>query len=139
MNKDQIESVLKINGCVGNCSADEIRAILLGASYSESEVDRALQILNQKDMTQTVRADGLHTVFYTDGHLKPREISGLLGIDVDVDFNTQNLKEKGSHKFTILEFFVIAGLAAVFALSGTVAYMYVNEIGVFHPLELVKS
>ena len=138
MNRNQIESVLKINGCTGNCSDAEIRAVLLGASYSESEVDRAIDILNQQDLTQTVRSDGLHTVFYTDNALKPREISGLLGIDVDVDFDQKSV-EKAPSGFSLFEVVVIVTLAAAFAVSGTLIYMYMNEIGVFHPIAMAKS
>lgn len=139
MNKNQIQSVLKINGCTGDCSDEQIREILLGARYSEAEVERALQILRERDLTQTVRADGLHTVFYTDNHLRASEISGLLGIDVDVDFDTRKAKEEQVPRFTFFEIIVIAALASVFAISGTVLYMYMNQIGIFHPLEIVRS
>lgn len=131
MNRNQLKSILKINGYTEDASDDDVRAVLLQAKYSESEIENALIILRQSDVKPMVRSDGLHTVFYSDSHLKPREIAGLLGIEVDFEASSFRLEEKKS--FNLNEVLIIMVLSAVIAILGIVIYMYSNQIGFFHP------
>lgn len=131
MNRNQLKSILKINGYSESASDDEIRSLLLKAKYSETEIENALLILRQTDVQPMVRSDGLHTVFYTDSHLKPREIAGLLGVQVDFDASSFRLEEKD--QFNFKEVMIIAGLSIVIAITGVFIYMYLNQIGFFHP------
>jgi len=134
MNRNQLKAVLKINGYTEESSDADIRAVLLSASYSKTEVERALLTLRQSEGLQAARADGLHTVFYSDNHLRPSEISGLLGIDIDVNFQNQTENRHTTNSFSLFEGLFIIGLAIVCAAFGIFMYMYINSIGVFHSI-----
>lgn len=134
MNKNQLTAVLKINGYDLHSTDDDIRAVLLGAKYTESEVEKALVILRQTNVANVVRADGLHTVFYTDTHLKPSEISGLLGIEVDLDFNNTHIGRDRGVGFSFIEVLIIVTFSMLVAVVGSFLYMYLNEVGLYHSL-----
>ncbi len=134
MNRNQLKAVLKINGFSEESSEEEIRLVLLSASYSEVEVERALVILREKNASQAIRADGLHTVFYTDSHLKPSEISGLLGIDIDVNLAGPTRRRSQKQVFGLLEGLLIIGLATAVAAMGIFFYMFIYDVGLFHPV-----
>lgn len=132
MNRNQIKSVLKINGYTEEASDDEIRAVLQQAKYSESEIEKAMVILRQKDVAPMIRSDGLHTVFYTDGNLKPSEIAGLLGIEVNFEASHFKKNSRNTDTFNFHEVLIIMGLSALIAFLSIVIYSYINKIGYFH-------
>jgi hypothetical protein len=134
MNKNQLKAILKINGCDECQSDEEIRAILLGARYSPEEIDNALVVLHAQDVPQPIRSDGLHKVFYSDGRLRPQEIAGLLGIEVDVNFGKRAPQPSESRSLTSVEVGLVVGLAVLFAVVGAGLYMYIHDIGLFHSL-----
>lgn len=132
MNKNQLKAVLKINGYTAEASDEDIRAVLLRAKYSEAEIQKALLILREKDVSPMIRSDGLHTVFYTDSHLRPSEIAGLLGIEVNFDVGKFKQQRKNQITVSPQEAFVVIGLSLLIAISSIVIYMYINNIGIFH-------
>jgi hypothetical protein len=136
MNKKQLQTILKINGCSEQAADEEVRAILLSAKYSPDEVENALVILRSNDVAAPIRSDGLHTVFYTDNRLQPREIAGLLGVEVDLDFGARARTRALSKELTGVEIALVVGLAVLFAVIGTGLYMYIHDIGFFHSLAI---
>lgn len=132
MNRNQIRTLLKINGFGDTASDEEVRAVLLSANYSEDEVDNALVLLRESDLATSTRTDGLHKVFFSDDQLRPSEISGLLGVEV----NLENPISRRSRNNTmpLLHFILIWFISVVFAVSGILFYMYINQIGLFHPV-----
>jgi hypothetical protein len=135
-DKKHIESILKVNGLGASAPDEEIRSVLVSARFHNDEIDAALVVLRENTKTNETRVDGLHKVFRTDEGLQPREISKLLGIDVEIaESITQNYKKR---QLSHLEFFLLT-LASVFIASFfMLLYMYSQQIGIFHPSSVMK-
>lgn len=131
IQKDQIETILKINGLDQTSTDEEIRSVLLGAHYDQEESQNAINLFRQKNVTNHTRIDGLHKVFRTDVQLKPDEISALLGIDVDVPKHIA--RDRKTQHLTSLHLMIITFLSIIIAVLGLFAYMYYMNVGLFHP------
>lgn len=131
MNKKQIETILKINGFNETTPDDQIRTVLLSARYSKDEVNKAIVMLKQDPNTKEVKVNGLHKIFYSDTHLKPCEISGLLGIDIDLSAPIS--RRSRNNTISTLQFIAVWFFSVVIAVTGILFYMYLNQIGLFHP------
>lgn len=131
IKRDQIETILKINGVPPGSPDEEIRSVLLSASYSKDEVDTAIMVLRENVRTNKTRVDGLHKIFRTDESLKPDEISQLLGIEVEID-QTINPGSK-RHSLTRVHMVIIWFLSVFLAVSGILFFMYMYKVGIFHP------
>ena len=130
-NKTEIEKILKLHGLSAGAHDEEIRSVLLSAQYKKDEVDTAIMVLRENTKTKKTRVDGLHKVFRSDMTLSPTEISALLGVDVHLPDKIEVRKkaaesERRLHALLMLLSFALAALALV-------AYMYVTEMGLFHP------
>ncbi len=133
INPKHTHAVLKINGVDTTASDEVIFSTLISANYTEDEAKEALTALrNNLEGPGTVRVDGLHKVFYTDNRLRPTEVSGLLGIDIELSAPIGSLRPKGP--ITALQLLTAAMLSILIALVGLIIYMYLNEMGIFHPL-----
>jgi len=130
VNKDQIETILKINGVVPGSPDEKIRSVLLSARYSKDEVDTAIMVLRENTKTKTTRVDGLHKVFRTEETLKPEEISQLLGIDVDI--SERSADGSRGRSLSAFQYILVWSASVIVALAGIILFMYINEIGVFH-------
>ena len=131
IKRDQIESILKINGVQPTSPDEEIRSVLLSARYSKDEVDTAIMVLRENTKTNKTRVDGLHKVFRSDEALAPEEISQLLGIEIDLSDRMQN--RGNARDFSQLQFVMVWVLSALLAIVGLLFYMYIYKVGVFHP------
>lgn len=131
INRDHIESILKINGVAPGSPDEQIRSVLMSARYSKDEVDTAIMVLRENIKTKSTRVDGLHKIFRTDEALRPEEISQLLGIEVNIDqsINTQSR----SRDLSKYQFVLVWILSVLLAVLGIFVYMYLHKIGVFHP------
>jgi hypothetical protein len=130
ISKKQIESILKINGVNPASPDEEIRSVLLSARYKEDEVDTALMVLRENTKTKKTRVEGLHKVFRTEETLNSEEISQLLGIDVDIPVARQ--QPAVNQRQTNLQFITIILLSIIITILGTILYMYINQMGLFH-------
>ena len=130
ISREQVESLLKING-ISNTSPDEhIRSVLLSARYNHDEIDTALMVLREDLSTKQTRVDGLHKIFRSDNSLDPKEISKLLGIEVDArQFLKQEEKYKG---YAVLNYTLIWILSVALAVIGIMSFMYLNQVGIFY-------
>jgi hypothetical protein len=138
ISRDQIEKILKVNGVAPGSPDEQIRSILLSARYGKDEVDTAIMVLREDTKTRQTRVDGLHKVFRSTQALKPEEISHLLGIDVTIGDTIVNRNKQ--RNFTIFQYVFVWVLSVVVAVTGILAYMYLHEIGVFHPsVQLTSS
>ncbi len=138
ISRDHIETILKINGVAPSSPDEQIRSVLLSARYSKDEVDTALMVLREDMVTKQTRVDGLHKVFRTSEALRPEEISQLLGIDVSIENPIAAQKKRETLSF--LHYATIWFLSVIVAVSGILFYMYLHQVGVFHPsVQLTKS
>lgn len=135
-DKKQIESILRVNGLGVSAPDEEIRSVLLSASFDDDEVKAALVVLRENIVTNETRVDGLHKVFRTDTHLQPNEISKLLGIDILVgDALSKDEKKRHLSHFDVVLLMLMSFLLAV---AFILAYMYSHDIGIFHPASPLK-
>lgn len=131
MEKQDIETILKINGVSPEAPDEEIRSVLLSARYNNDEVDTAVMVLKENTKTHQTRVDGLHKVFRSDEALNPQEISALLGIEVEV--KELNLEKTNRREMGTIQSIFVGVVATVIAVSGILFAMYVNHVGIFHP------
>jgi hypothetical protein len=131
MKREQIESVLKINGVEPTSADEEIRSVLLSARYSKDEVDTAIMVLREDTKTKKTRVDGLHKVFRTNEGLRPDEISQLLGIEVNLNRRVPDDTSE-LNRMSALQNVIIWVLSALIAVLGLVFYMYIYKVGIFH-------
>lgn len=131
INKERIESILEVNGVNKGSNDEEIRSVLLSARYSEDEVNTAIMVLRENTQTHKTRVDGLHKVFRSGEALSPEEISQLLGIEVEFDtrIDTQTTPEQLYGWQTAFVWI----LSVVIGVGGVLLYMYLNQVGPFHP------
>lgn len=132
MNKTQLTTTLRVNGFDETASDETIRAVLERANYSGAEITEAIRVLREEVMGKIPRVDGLHTVFYTDDRLKSSEIAGLLGIEITVDLDPNELRRRREEKSNFVHLMLIIFLSIILISAGSVAYMFFNEIGIFH-------
>lgn len=131
INREQIESILKINGVSPAAPDEQIRSVLLSARYNKNEVDTAIMVLRENIKTNKTRVDGLHKIFRTDQALKPDEISQLLGIEVDV--SEEVIPQSKARKLSTFQYILVWVLAALLAITSVLFYMYIHRIGFFYP------
>jgi len=110
---------------------EHIRSVMLSARYNNDEVDTALMILREDIKTKQTRVDGLHKIFRTDDTLKPKEISKLLGIEVDA--SQFEPVEHNHRNYAAVQYMVVWFFSVMFAVTGILLYMYLNQVGMFHP------
>ena len=129
MNKNQIETILKINGASVSSPDEVIRSVLLSARYKKDEVDTAIMVLRENTKTNKTRVEGLHKIFRTDVTLKPNEISQLLGIDVSINEKVE--PKSKAREIKGFQFVLIWVLSVVCAVVGVLIYMYLHKVGLF--------
>lgn len=133
ITRNHIESILKINGISPTSSDEEIRSVLLSASFDKDEVDAAVMILRQNVVTNKTRLDGLHKVFRTDEPLSSGEVSSLLGVDINSTYAYGSTPKAKTRNLNTLNYLIITLLSFVIAFIGVMIFMYIFEVGVFHP------
>lgn len=131
IERKQIESILKINGITSSSSDDEIKSVLLSASYNNDEIDEAIAVIRQDIATNHTRIDGLHKVFRTDAVLQPQEVSNLLGVEIDIE--KSNVLPAKTRIVTKDNYLRIAFMAFALAVTAIIFFMFLNKVGLFHP------
>lgn len=130
INRSEIEKILKVNGVPMSSPDDRIRSVLLSARFDKDEVDTAIMVLREDVTSKQVRVDGLHKVFRTDEALQPKEISELLGINIDV--STFYRPEADPTSKEGIQYLGVWLLSVIFAVVTILMFMYVNQVGPFH-------
>jgi hypothetical protein len=128
---EHLLSVIKINGLSLESSDEEILNVLVAAHYLREEAQETLQLIRHKITPSDTRTDGLHKIFFSDIHLQPQEVSHLLGINIEVTSRVQS--NRRTTNISPMQFIAIWFVSLVIALTGILFYMYLNEIGLFHP------
>ena len=133
MQKKQLETLLKINGLSPSAPDEKIRSILLSARFKEDEIKTAITVLRENVKTNIKNIEGLHKVFRSDRALKSKEISELLGIDVDI---TETVTAaRGPKEYTAVNYMILWFISVVLAVSAILFYMYVSKVGIFYPVD----
>ena len=132
IEKKRIEDFLRANGVPATAPDEEIRSILLSASFDENEVNTALLILKENTISNETHIDALHKIFRSDNRLKPSEISSLLGISVNLSDNDIYYNTADKRRTTIINAFFISLFVVVFVFLGLFIMMYVDQVGPFY-------
>jgi len=132
IEKKRIEDFLRANGVPATAPDEEIRSILLGASFDENEVNTALLILKENTISNETHIDALHKIFRSDNRLKPSEISSLLGISVNLSDNDIYYNTADKRRTTIINAFFISLFVVIFVFLGLFIMMYVDQVGPFY-------
>jgi len=131
IDRNHIEKILKINGMSPAEPDEMIRSVLLSARYDKNEIDTALMVLREDSETKRIRVEGLHKVFRSNDSLQPKEISELLGIEVNVSHHQPVTIEK--QRVTLVSVMFVWILSVSFAVVGVLLFMHMNSVGIFHP------
>ncbi len=131
IDRNQVETLLRIHGVSPKSPDEEIRTILLSAQYTEEEVGGALALLRETKDTRTSRIDGLHKLYRSDTSLLPGEVSALLGVEVEV--TEVEVKNHRTRKVSGAQNFFMLGFALLLAVGGLLYAMYSHGSGPFHP------
>jgi len=131
IDRNHIEKILKINGMSPAEPDEMIRSVLLSARYDKDEIDTALMVLREDSETKRIRVEGLHKVFRSNDSLQPKEISELLGIEVNVSHHQPVAIEK--QRVTLVSVMFVWILSVSFAVVGVILFMHMNSVGIFHP------
>jgi hypothetical protein len=137
IKRSEIEKILKVNGVPTSSPEEEIRSVLISARFDKHEVDTAIMVLREDTTSKQVRVDGLHKVFRTDEALQPKEISELLGIEVDA--STFYRPQASATTQQGLQYVTIWVLSVLFAVATIMMFMYINEVGPFHASNQIWS
>jgi phosphoserine aminotransferase len=133
INRAQIEQLLKMNGVPVTAPDEEIKAVLLHASWHEKDVNTALLVLRENKTSHESHVDSLHKIFKSDSKLTAEAISNLLGIDVDVSNVQLNTKGRRVHKgMSFFQGLSIAFFSVFIAGTLVVGSMWYLQIGMFH-------
>ncbi len=132
LQRQQIESILKINGVSSTSPDEEIRSVLLSARFNDDEIDTAILVLKENKKTNISRVDGLHKIFRSGEALHPSEISTLLGIEVNI-VELSNKKVVEAKKLVLFQGIIITIIALALALLGVFVAMFIYKVGIFHP------
>ena len=88
-------------------------------------------VLREDAETRQIQVEGLHKVFRTNETLSPKEISHLLGIDVNASSFVEPSTINGSA--SRMQFFTVWFLSIAFASIGMLLFMQMKQIGLFYP------
>jgi hypothetical protein len=131
ITREQIETLLRINGVPPAAPEEQIRSVLLSARFNEDEVDGALMVLRENSQTRKTSLQTAHKIFRSNQTLSPQEISELLGIDVSVEEFKKD--HKRIRQLSQTQFLLILLISLTAALAALTFMMYTARVGVFHP------
>jgi len=133
ISRTHIENFLKANGVPPTAKDEEIRSVLLSASFNSNEVDTALLILKENIVSKKTHIDTLHKVFNSDDRLTPLEINTLLGINVNLSKDDVNDIVGKRRKFEQINTIVAIVLSTIIVFVGLSYLMYKRQAGPFYP------
>ena len=84
-NKQQLNNFLRINGLSSDSSEEEVRAALVSARWATNEVKVALTVLRGEQGGESIQMITTRKIFRSNSKTKPKVLSKLLGVTVDVD------------------------------------------------------
>jgi hypothetical protein len=130
-SKKDIETVLRINGVNPASPAETIAAVLKEAGYTGDQIQNSLLVLSGKSNGVEINNPAAQNLLRTEQPLKPKDISGLLGIDINIStiISAKNRRKELTNK----QVFLVVLMSIFIATIAVLASMYLNEVGLFHP------
>ncbi len=132
LDRTQIEHFLQLNDISPTAPDEEIKSILISASWQEEDVNTAIMILREGPPGQEPRVDSFHRVFHSDDRLKPEAVSALLGIEMSVSSDDIALRRAAKRGLTAVEVVRLIGISVTLSALSIVFAMWYFEVGFFH-------
>jgi hypothetical protein len=132
LDRTHIENFLRLNGVSPTAPDEEIKSVLISASWHQSDIDTAITVLRENVDTQQRRVDSLHRVFNTDDRLQPEMVSALLGIEMDVTSEQVALRRSRRNGIPMAEILRLIFISLTLSIISVVVAMWYFEIGWFH-------
>lgn len=136
LDKNFLQSFLKVNNASENMSDAEVRKVLETAGWSQTEIDAALSLLRTGVQGSTETIGKPLARFHPDMEFSSNQLSSLLGLDVTID--PENVKRgitgvaTSGHIFSdIIFWFFITVLATALAAGMGVGSAYYFQLGPF--------
>ncbi|MFT7507553.1 MAG: hypothetical protein ACI92I_000713 [Acidimicrobiales bacterium] len=131
--RDQIESLLKLNGLSTSASDAEIKSILISARWQQKDVEAAILVLREDPESHMTHMDSLHKVFRSDERLSPETISELLGIEMNITSEDIEVQRKNAKQMlSTSQMMQITIIALALSLIFVFAAMWYLKIGLFY-------
>lgn len=132
LDRSQIEQLLKLNGVEPSAPDEEIKSVLVSARWHNDDVETALLVLRENNVSHETHVDSLHKVFGSDDHLQPETISALLGVDVDVLPDDVNWRKYHRGVMSAQQMMQIGVISLSVSVIFVIASMWYLEMGIFH-------
>ncbi len=132
LERAHIEKFLMLNGVSPTAPDEEIKSVLISASWQEDDVNAAILVLRENTESNQSRVDSVHRIFHTDDKLKPEMVSALLGIEMGVSSADIELRQTQRRGLTFTEIFRLIAISIVLSAVAFLLSMWYFEIGIFH-------
>ena len=118
LDRTFIEKLLITNGVDPSGPDEAIKSVLISAKWHKDDVETAIMVLREDELTHKQRVDSLEKIFRSDERLKPETISSMLGISVDIPSTSvsANGKRDGGVFSMLLFSFIFSALLVLSAM-----------------------
>jgi len=130
IDRSYIERILKLNGLGPDAPDEEIKSLLVSASWHEKDVETALVVLREdSDSNQHIKS--VHQVLNTEDKINYLDLQSLLGINVDVK-STPYVVVRNQTQALKAQIFSILVIATIISLLSLIGVMWFFKIGFFY-------
>ncbi len=132
IDRTHIEKFLLLNGVSPTAPDEEIKSVLISASWHQDDVNAAIMVLRENSENNESRVDSVHRIFHTDDKLQPEMVSTLLGIDMGVSSKDLALRRTAKGGLTSGEVLRLVGISITLSVLAMLFMMWYFEVGFFH-------
>ncbi len=132
IERSHIEKFLQLNGVSPTAPDEEIKSVLISASWHEDDVNAAIMVLRENKDTSRARVDSVHRIFHTDEKLQPEMVSSLLGIDMGISSSDIAVRRAAKNGLTPGEVLRLMGISITLSVLSILFLMWYFEVGFFH-------
>jgi hypothetical protein len=130
IDRTHIESILKLNGLGPDAPDEEIKSLLVSASWHEKDVETALVVLRE-DSHSNQHIKSVHQVLNTDDKLNSLDLQSMLGIDIEVK-SAPSMIIKSQNQALKAQIFSIVVVAVMISILALMGIMWFLKIGLFY-------
>ena len=132
IERAHVEKFLQLNGVSPSAPDEEIKSILISASWHADDIKTAIMVLRENRQSNESRVDSVHKVFHTDDKLKPEMVSSLLGIETGITSDEIALRRQARNGLTGAEILRLMTISLTLSMLSILFAMWYFEVGFFH-------
>ncbi|MCA9361230.1 hypothetical protein KC845_01590 [Candidatus Kaiserbacteria bacterium] len=132
LDRTHVEKMLRLNGVSPTAPDEEIKSVLISASWHLDDVKTAIMVLRENTESKESRVDTFNKVFRKDEHLKPEMVSSLLGIEMNIDPESVETRRKNKGVLNIYEVVRLVVFSVVLSMLAILFAMWYFQVGFFH-------